>query len=199
MLTSQTERKLRKWGWGLHLGGLLIAGGSCGLMFRTVIFPLMQENTEVVAREVELRKILDLDATLIQEHQRLTQILEEADQKIKSLLDRIPNVARESDFLGQITTLAKEVGVEIMDYHPGQISEKDDYHEMTLTLTSQGSYEGVCNFLHRLHNLPRLSRANKMSVLPVFDGNTCSLDMTLTIYFSPNSQLASAAKEADHG
>ena len=70
---------------------------------------------------------------------------------------------------------------------------------MTLTLTSQGSYEGVCNFLHRVNDLPRLSRANKMSIQPVIDGSTYSMDMTLTIYFSPKSHLAIAVKEANNG
>lgn len=199
MPVSRKERQLNAWAWGLHAAGLLIAVGGCLLMLSSVIVPLMQQNSDVVAREQKLRKVLDLEDSVVQENERLTQILIEADQKIQSLLDRIPNVARESDFLGQITTLAREVGVEIMNYHPGQISPKTEYHEMTLTLTSQGSYEGVCNFLHRLHSLPRLSRANNMSILPVPGSHTYSLDMTLTIYFSPTSQLASGTKEPSNG
>ncbi len=199
MLISRTEQKLSKWAWSLHLGGLLIAAAGCGLMLKAVVIPLTQENADVVSQEQDLRKVLDLESTVIRENQRLNKVLDEADQKIQSLLDRIPNVARESDFLGQITTLAKDVGVEIIDYHPGTISEKEEYHEMSLSMTSQGSYEGVCNFLNRLHSLPRLSRANKLSILPVADGLTYSLDMTLTIYFSPTSALASVPKELHRG
>ena len=199
MLITRTERKLSRWARGLHCGGLLIAVAAGGLMLRGIILPLMEQTAEIVEQEVKLRNVLELEEILTRENERLTQTLAEADQKIQSLLDRIPNVARESDFLGQITTLAKQVGVEIMDYHPGQISARNDYHEMTLTITSNGSYEGVCNFLHRLHNLPRLSRANKMAILPLDDGKSCSLNMTLTIYFSPMSELASAAKELNHG
>ena len=197
MLTSRTEQNLNR--WGLHVGGLLIAVCGCGLMLKVAVLPLREQDTELVNREADLRKVLDVETAVTRENEHLTKILDEADQKIKSLLDRIPNVPRESDFLGQITTLAKEVGVEIINYHPGQISQKDEYHEMSLTITSQGNYDGVCNFLHRLHSLPRLSRANKLSILPVADRNTISLDMTLTIYFSPASELASVTKEPNRG
>ena len=199
MLITKTEQKLSRWALGLHCAGLLIAVAAGGFMLSGIIFPLMQQNSEIVGKEAKLRKVLELDEIVTRENERLTMTLGEADQKIQSLIDRIPNVARESDFLGQITTLAKEVGVEIMDYRPGQVSAKDEYHEMTLTLTSNGSYEGVCNFLHRLHNLPRLSRANKMAILPLDGGKACSLNMTLTIYFSPNNELASGTKELNHG
>lgn len=199
MLINKTEQNLSKWAWGLHLGGFLIAVAGSALMLKAVVLPLREQDAELMAREADLREILDVETEVTGEHERLTRILNEADQKIKSLLDRIPNVPRESDFLGQITTLAKEVGVEIMDYHPGQISPQDEYHEMSLTITSQGDYEGVCNFLHRVHNLPRLSRANKLIIFPVKDRDTISLDMTLTIYFSPTSELASVTKEPNRG
>ncbi len=199
MLTNRTEQKLSKRAWGLHFGGLVIAVAGCGVMLTGVILPLRAQNAELVLQGSELRKILDFETNVTQEHERLTVVLDEADQKIKSLLDRIPNVARESDFLGQVTTLAKDVGVEIMDYHPGNVSAKEEYHEMSLTLTSQGSYEGVCDFLHRLQGLPRLSRANKLSILPLQDGATYSLNMTLTIFFSPKSKLAAEAKAMHHG
>ena len=86
-----------------------------------------------------------------------------------------------------------------MNYHPGNIRETEEYNEMSLSMTSQGSYEGICNFLNRLHRLPRLSRTSKLSIAPAVNGQTYSLDMTLTIFFSPTSELASARKGASRG
>lgn len=199
MLINRTEQKLSRWARGLHLGGLLIAMTGCSVMLLAVIIPLSQDDAEVVAREQALRKILDLEPAVTSENERLTQVLAEADIKIQSLLDRIPNVARESDFLGQVTTLAKDVEVEIMNYLPGNIRETEEYNEMSLSITSQGSYDGICNFLNRMHSLPRLSRTSKLSLAPVVNGKTYSLNMTLTIFFSPTSELASAIKEANRG
>ena len=111
MLITRTERKLSRWARGLHCGGLLIAVAAGGLMLGGIILPLMEQTAEIVEQEVKLRNVLELEEILTRENERLTQTLAEADQKIQSLLDRIPNVARESDFLGQITTLAKQVSV----------------------------------------------------------------------------------------
>lgn len=199
MLINRTEQKLSKWAWGLHFGGLAVTSAVCFIMLTAVILPLRLQHREVIVQEEEFNEILKLEESVTKENERLTAVLSEADQKIRSLLDRIPNVARESDFLGQITTLAQEVDVEIMDYTPGSIAKNAEYHEMNLTLTSQGSYEGVCDFLHRLHSLPRLCRANKMSILPIMDGRRCSLNMTLTIYYSPNSKLASGERDNNNG
>lgn len=196
---SRTEKKLGLWAWGLHVAGLGISLIGCGLMLTRIILPLAEQNAEIVDEEAELKKTLDLEEALNRENVRLTTTLSQADQRIQSLLDRIPNVPRESDFLGQITKLAREVGVEIKDYHPGRVLPGADYHEMTLNLTSRGSYEGVCNFLHRLNSLPRLCRANKMSIQPVPNEQVYSMDMTVTIFFSPGSQLAKNSKGLNNG
>lgn len=199
MFVSRSEKKLGTWSWLFHCAGLSVAIAECAVILVLVIWPIDNRHAEVQRKTVDLRRILDRELDVRHEHQRLSQSLSAADEKIDGLLNRIPNLPREADFLGQITTLAREVGLEIVDYRPGGTTERGEYQEMIVTLSSEGSYSGLCSFLQRIHHLPRLSRVNELKISPRQDGQTYSLNMTLAIYFAPKNKLAGMGPEVSNG
>ena len=199
MNVSRSERKLGTWEWLFHLGGLSIAGVACAAVLFLVIRPIDKRHAAVLRKQAQLKQVLDLEDHIRNENDRLVRTLSMADQKIERLLDRVPSVPREADFLGQITTLAREVGLQIVDYRPGGTLAKDEYQEMTVSLASEGSYPAICSFLKRIHDLPRLSRIRQLTISPRREGETYGMDMELTIYFAPKSNLATAGTGSING
>ncbi|MEQ9406121.1 MAG: type 4a pilus biogenesis protein PilO [Fuerstiella sp.] len=198
MFLNQAERKLATWSWMFHACGAVI---TVAVLCTTVLLLLRPMENRVVQlrhRATELSAALAKEDAVKAEHQQLTARRLEADDKIEKLLDRIPNVPRESDFLGQITTLAAEVGLSIIDYRPGTATEGKGYQQMTLTLSSDGSYESVCRFLNRIDQLPRLTRVLTLDITPLADDTGCKMLMTLTIYFAPDSKLPLADLDRHH-
>ena len=198
MFLNRADKKLATWSWMFHAVGATV---TLTLVFATVILVIRpMENRVVELREkaTELSAALSVEEAARTEHQLLTSRRIVADGKIEQLLNRIPNVPRESDFLGQITTLAAEVGLSIVDYRPGSAAEKKGYKQMTLTLSSDGSYESVCRFLNRIHQLPRLSRILSLDISPLGESGTYKMMMTLTIFFAPDSKLAVARLEPEN-
>ena len=72
MLITKTEQKLSRWALGLHCAGLLVAVAAGGFMLSGIIFPLMQQNSEIVGKEAKLRNVLELDEIVTRENERLT-------------------------------------------------------------------------------------------------------------------------------
>lgn len=198
MLLSRSERKLATWSWLFHAIGAAVTGVLLlGTVF-LVIQPMDRRESDLKHQAAELTATLAAEDAVTAEHESLVAELLAADDMVEKLLNRIPAVPRESDFLGQITTLADEVGLSIVDYRPGSATEKKGYKQMTLTLSSDGSYESVCNFLHQIHQLPRLSRVLALDIAPVADGDVYKMMMTLTIFFAPDSHLSAERPEHDH-
>lgn len=181
-----------------HAAGGAVTAGLIAVTVFLVIRPLELREQELSRKAVRLTAALAVEEDVHTQHRFLVQQQVEADDKIEQILDRIPNVPRESDFLGQITTLAADVGLSIVDYHPGGTSAQDGYKKMTLTLSSDGSYESVCGFLYRIHQLPRLSRVLSLDIAPVQGKDTYRMKMTLNIFFAPESNLSVAGLERDH-
>ncbi len=198
MLLNRTEKQLATWSWLLHgIGAVVTAALVSGIVF-LFIRPMDDREAELTKKAEELTAALDFENAVQSEHELLTAKILEADDMIDKLLDRLPNVPRESDFLGQITTLAREVGLSIVEYRPGNVSKKKGYKQMTLALSSDGTYVSVCSFLHRIHQLPRLSRVLALDVAPLGEGDAYKMMMTLTIFFAPDSELSVAGTEDDH-
>ena len=198
MSRNCNDEKLARCSWGFHGLGLLVTAGVVLAALFLGIRPIEEQEARLLAKAAQLATALDIEAAVQAEHTLLAAKRQAADVKVQELLDRIPNVPRESDFLGQITTLASEVGLSIVDYRPGTATEKQGYKQMTLTLSSDGSYESVCSFLHKLNELPRLNRVTTLDIAPVNVQNQYQMMMTLTIFFAPDSQLPTAGGKRNH-
>lgn len=172
-----------------HLVGLSVAVGICWLAVVFLLRPIEVERKKSIAEAEGVEEILQDEQSVTLRNQSLKRSLQEVDTRITRLLERIPNVPKEADYLGQVTALAKDVGLEIVDYRPASIQEHDEYHEMTVSLLSEGSYTGLCHFLNQISALPRLSRINELIITPRGKG-TYSVETKLTIFFAPSTQLA---------
>lgn len=200
MLVTRSEQKLSTWAIGFHVAGAAVVVAVAGAAFLLLLRPVSVRHARVVEKTASLQAVLEHEERLRREHERLSQSLLLAEQKVESLLERVPNVPREADFLGQVTTLAHDVGLEIIDYRPGGTAQREEYQEMTVSLTAEGSYPGVCSFLRRLHGLPRLSRVHELKIAPQANGEAYSTNMTLAIYFAPEHKLGRPeAPEANDG
>jgi Tfp pilus assembly protein PilO len=161
MSTPALEHSLTQWSRIFHAAGGLISLSLLGAVALLALRPLELRESQLQLRSEAIHSELSIAEAVRLEHEQLSSEIARVEDKIEQLLNRIPNVPRESDFLGQITTLAEQVGLAIIDYRPGSVSDAGQYKQMSLTLSSTGSYEAICRFLHEIQQLPRLSRVLK--------------------------------------
>ena len=184
----------------LHGGGLAIVLSSACAAWCFVYRPLESARGAALARCDEISGLLESTDRLRAEQAELKHSLVEARQQEEALLARVPDDAREAEFLGQISRLAEDVGMELRDYRPGQVREQATCSAMEVALTCEGSYDAMCRFLDGLGRLPRLANLSRLDI----DGSQSSGDYTallkLVIYFGAGEKAASAERSSGpHG
>ncbi|MCM2373595.1 type IV pilus inner membrane component PilO [Aporhodopirellula aestuarii] len=198
MSFASPQARLHRWWWLSHGCGLFVCITAVAVIHVLVTKPIENRYTEVTRAIAQAEQVLTHEHRLRRENQRLSDSLLKTDDEIEGILNRIPNGPCEADFLGQMTALAHEVGLEIVDYHPNETITQPEYREMRVTIASEGPYAAICEFLYRIKDLPRLSKVNALTIKPRHDGEVFSMDMTLAIYFAPATSLSTLG-DHQHG
>lgn len=189
MFANNTQNKLTQLGWLLHGAGLLLTLVSIVGAWMLLFWPIAVESADLNRQVDSLAQLVVDGDKIISENRELRQILDDVENRIQHLASQIPQTARESDFLAQLSELARETELEIKDYHPGVAKTEKNHSELQIALSIEGKYTSVCRFLADLREIPRLCRiinlqihtqSNQSSGEDVLD-----ISMTLKIYYSP--------------
>ena len=194
---NDLERHLKVLGWGLHGLGLLGLLAGAWVLATGVYAPLEEWREDCLVQSARLDRLLADSTQIRAEHARLNAALKQLQEQRDSLQRRVPDDAREAEFLEQVTEVARDVGLHIHDYRPGMVTTLGDYSRMEIGLSCAGTYVGMCEFLHQLASLPRLANVTKMDVLAPSPDEMYTVNMTLIIYFGV-SKSTELAKGGDH-
>jgi len=103
--------------------------------------------------------------------------------------ERIPATPREAAYLALITETANSVGLTIGNYQPGNVTRREQFSEMELQLSAEGSFPAICQFVAGIEKASRLTAIKRMSILAPPKANRYPVDLTLVLYFGVKSQL----------
>lgn len=183
----------------LHGGGLATILATLGLAWWFVYRPLETARAEASARCQEIATLLGSADRLRAEQAVLERSGREAQRQEESLRARVPNEAHEAEFLRQISRLAKEVGVVLRDYRPGQARNEAKYSAMEVALTCAGPYEGLCRFLDGIGRLPRLVDVSRLEIDGSQSDSGYAASLKLVIYFGADAKRAAGERSVPHG
>jgi Tfp pilus assembly protein PilO len=191
--------RLKKLDMALHGGGLALILSSIGVAWTLGYQPLETARGEAEARCAEINELLGSAEGLRSEQAQLKHALSDARDEEQRLLARVPDEAHEAAFLGQISHLAKEVGMELRDYRPGQVQPQPTFSAMEVALSCEGPYESLCRFLEGVGRLPRLVNLSHLEINGSQGGSIYSATLTLVIYFGAAANAAAPERKELHG
>lgn len=186
-------------GWLLHGLGLLVTMLAAGVFYVFGYQPLDGESASLQAQALMLDGLLNQATTIYAENSRLKTQVNEFERKAIAVLSRVPEEPREADFLAQVSELAQQTGLDILDYRPGILRPQTTYTEMEVKLVSKGTYASLCGFLEQIDRLPRLCRLMNLSIDAKASDGKYAMEMTLVIFFTTGSKAPSNEAGNNHG
>jgi Tfp pilus assembly protein PilO len=95
---------------------------------------------------------------------RLRQERADYETRLETLLNGIPESVQDSQFLGQVATLARESELLLEQFRPGTIESVGEYQQLEIELTASGTHKSICRFLDGLAKLPRMCRVPEIHI-----------------------------------
>ncbi len=196
-MSSADSSSLRKLNLGIQAAGL---GFSLVLVYATWTFaiePLQRQHDELAKRTKSESQLKAREDVIRSEHRELDARVADFEAEFAHAISRIPETPRESEFLAQITHLARTCRLQIHRYHPRDPVNEGTHTALEVQLDASAEYAGICQFLDGLRTLPRLCRVTRLRVHNLSaDGASLSIEMTLRIYYAPLNKDVVA--EAQH-
>ena len=184
MYSANAASKLKRLGLLLHAGGLLITLGAVAGSGFGAYRLLSREWSEINRRSTEAQAYLATASKIREHHAEELRRLRQEEVRLESLLARIPTTPQESEFLAELTRLARDAQLKISDFKPAEMKGSDSHAAVEIALRTEASYEGLCRFLDGLSSLPRLCHVKRLSLkAPDASQSTYPVDMTLQIFF----------------
>ena len=183
---------------GLHAAGISIAAAIAYVTCSFVVWPMQGQHQALAAQVADGNQLLGRSAAIRARHVEVKQQLTNFEATFAHVISRIPETPRESEFLAQITELARSCQLRIQRYHPREPVNEGTHTALEVQLDATADYAGICRFLDGLRTTARLCRVTKLHVHAVdAGGKELPIEMTLRIYFAPLTKPA--AMEAQHG
>lgn len=166
--------------WLLHGAGMATTLLVVIIAYAVVFRPMTHEASDLRATIAARSDFLEGAGAIRAKNDELKGSLAETEELIGSIKRRIPDTPREADFLAQLSDAATSSDVEIVDYRPAATVEKDNHYELTIQVSANGKYAGICQFLDQLQSLPRLCHITGM-VINARDLKSKSYPVELTL------------------
>jgi len=197
MFEHDPEKSMRCFAWALHGLGAFVAAVVVPTVWWMTSAPLEFAHRDHAARTSELAELLERSNEVKAEHARLTAALQQFKADAVAIQQRIPAESLEAEFLAQLTETAQTEGVHILDYRPGVATARDEYSQMEIGLSCQGTYASLCRFVSRLEEMPRLAHLVALQIEGQPPASIYPAEMSLVIYFGGKASVkTAAAKEA---
>ncbi len=198
-----TSASLRHINLGLHTAGLSVAVAIAYATFAFVVAPMQGQHQTMSDQIAEGRRLLAQGEKIHGRHVEVSEQLTNFEATFARVISRIPETPRESEFLAQITELARACQLRIQRYHPREPVNEGTHTALEVQLDATADYSGICRFLDGLRTTARLCRVTRLRVHAVgTEGTELPIEMTLRIYFAPLTKPAAVETqtvETQHG
>lgn len=147
---------------GLILLALMLA--VAGLFVYFLYLPLQEEYAGLVATSDSLQGKLQEDQRIADNLPVFRAEFEKMEALLASALKELPNDKEIPNLLTNISSLAKENGLEVLRFKPGAEQAKGFYAEVPVELKLAGTYHEVAMFSDAVANLPRIVNINNLAL-----------------------------------
>jgi type IV pilus assembly protein PilO len=150
-----------------------------------------EQKKELVLREDYQKKLaqaVNLDA--------LRKQREQVQQYVTQLEKQLPSKAEMDALLSDINQagLGRSLNFEL--FRPGQVSAKDYYAELPITLRVTGRFHDIGSFTSDIANLSRIVTLNNVNVVPARDGMLIMDATAKTFRYLDSDEVAAQRKAA---
>ena len=171
---------------GMCVIGLSVTFAIVTTAYIIAVAPMQRMLVSFQSRIDSASRLSARTAELQKQHRASSLQLASSEAALTTMLARIPETPHESEFLAQITEVARECQLNIRKYHPTEPVNEGTFTAMEVQLDATASYEGVCRFLDGLRTLSRLCRLTRLRLHATEEENgELPMEMTLRIYFAP--------------
>ena len=192
LLSKMTEKHtLNQVRIGLHFMGMI---GLCvigSLFYYGVHVPLENGGEQLVTSKLSLEKFLETEDQIRSDNRETNELLSDRKKYLDELLQRIPSKANEDTFLAQLSKIARESGVVIKNFSPGNPVMMQRHARLDIDISANASYEGICHFLNCVAKMPRLCQITSFDVdSSLSPTNQYQFRAKLRIFYAPTGLIS---------
>lgn len=166
-----------------HALGLLCALVVIALSYGAVYRPLAEWRQSLAQQAALVKVKLTESKSIRQQHTESKQKLQELLASVKEVNRRAPDQPREGEFLGDISRLATDKGVEINDFRRGTVSEKETYSSVSILVTGEATHQGLCGLLEGISQLPRLASLTHLQIRSGTTPDNYPIELHYSLYY----------------
>lgn len=148
---------------------LLLIVGYYFLLFSPLRSEFTQRSEEQASKEQQLQQLQQQVAEL----EEVARNAPEIERQLLELSKRIPTQPEIPTFVVQVEEVAQEAGVTQLSIEPGAPEpppEGGDFSSIPITMTFEGTYEQLQDFVGRILNLVRLVTINEINYEAAAEG-----------------------------
>ena len=168
----------------LHCLALACALTVCGVAYNAVYRPLEDWRRDITARAELAKDKLALAPRIRREHAEKSSELRDLLASVEAIGQRVPDRSREGEFLGDLSRIADQHGVRIKDFHRDKVQETATHSAVSIVVSGEASYVGLCRLLDSVANLPRLASLSKLEVTPVGSAGNYDIQLNYLLYYA---------------
>lgn len=168
---------------GLHAVALAGTLALCAMAYAAVYRPLADWRGEVARRADLVKEKLAEGPAIRQRHAERTRELQELLASVEEVNRRVPDKPSEGEFLGDLSRLAREHGVEINDFRRGKVATAATHSVVSISITGEASHAGLCELVASVSQLPRLASLNEMRVRSEPGAERYPVELGYSLYY----------------
>jgi Tfp pilus assembly protein PilO len=170
-----------------------LAAAAC-LYYVALLQPIEGRRNQILGDADKSQQVVESARRSRKMHTDLRSALAELQRRGAATRQRIPEHAGENEFLQFLSHSAKESGLEIGDYQPQGIAQKETHSELRIRVKCHGKFVALCGLLGQLQQQQRLIAIESLSVDSDLGSDEHAADMTLVLFFGLKAEIGAEAK-----
>lgn len=141
------------------------------ILFVTFLFwqyfysPQLAEQEKLASKIEDLQSKIGHERRLAANLSKFRKEVEELDVKLKFALQELPDEREIPDLLANISTLARDAGLEVNLFKPSPEVFREFYAEVPVKVAVSGSFHQVTTFFDEVSRLPRIVNINQVNMV----------------------------------
>lgn len=174
----------------IHLLGATLFVGLFASVGYFVVLPLRANHVDASLEVNQLKSTVRKSRTSSSELKQLRQEFEKTEQRAEAIRQRIPASRQEAEVLENLSRLAQQHSLDIVDYRRGGVSDGEQFSRVQIDLQCEGSFPAICHFIDAVNKLERLTTIDQLQIQTTENSHRYPLDMSIALYYRHSNETA---------